>query len=79
MSRRGLEYLFKDVFGIGVNAFVRCQRLHGARRAILSAPPDPGRVKKIALDWGFWHLGRFAAEYRGLFGEYPSATSARSA
>jgi AraC-like DNA-binding protein len=77
MSRRGLEYLFKDHFGIGVNAFVRCQRLHGARRAIHDASPEPGVVKRIALEWGFWHLGRFSAEYRRLFGENPSDTVRR--
>lgn len=74
MSRRGMEYLFKDHFGIGVNAFVRCQRLNGARREILATDPGPGCVKRIALNWGFWHLGRFAAEYRRIFGENPAAT-----
>lgn len=74
MSRRGLEYLFKDFFGIGVNAFVRSQRLHGARREMLISHPEPGRVKRIALNWGFWHLGRFAAEYRSMFGETPADT-----
>jgi AraC-like DNA-binding protein len=77
MSRRGLEYLFKDHFGIGVNAFVRCQRLHGARRAICNSAPVPGVVKRIALEWGFWHLGRFAHDYQACFGESPSATLSR--
>lgn len=77
MSRRGLEYLFKDHFGIGVNAFVRCQRLHGARRSILASHPVAGLVKRIALDWGFWHLGHFASDYRRLFGENPSDTFRR--
>jgi len=77
MSRRGLEYLFKDHFGIGVNAFVRCQRLHGARRAIRDSAPEPGVVKRIALEWGFWHLGRFAHDYQACFGESPSATLSR--
>lgn len=77
MSRRGLEYLFKDHFGIGVNAFIRCQRLHGARRAICNSTPGPGVVKRIALEWGFWHLGRFAHDYQTCFGESPSATLCR--
>lgn len=77
MSRRGLEYLFKDLLGIGVNAFIRHKRLHGARRAILQADPTPGGVKRIALEWGFWHLGRFSAEYKSQFGELPTATMAR--
>jgi AraC family ethanolamine operon transcriptional activator len=74
MSRRGVEYLCKEVFGIGIHAFMRCQRLHGARRTILASHPEPGLVKRTALEWGFWHLGRFSADYRSLFGEFPSET-----
>jgi AraC-like DNA-binding protein len=74
MSRRGVEYLCKEVFGIGIHAFMRCQRLHGARRTILASRPEPGLVKRTALEWGFWHLGRFSADYRSLFGEFPSET-----
>lgn len=77
MSRRGLEYLFKDLLGIGVNAFIRHQRLHGARQAILRSGPSPGGVKRIALEWGFWHLGRFSADYKAQFGELPTTTMAR--
>jgi AraC-like DNA-binding protein len=78
MSRRGLEYLLKDHFGLGVNAFIRCQRLHGARREILASEPVPGFIKRIALNWGFWHLGRFASQFRELFGENPSETFRRA-
>ena len=34
-------------------------------------------VKEAAMSHGFWHLGRFAAHYRGLFGENPADTLAR--
>lgn len=77
LSRRGVEMLFQDSLGIGPVAFIRHQRLHGARRALLSSSPAPGVVKKIALDWGFWHLGRFSITYRALFGESPNMTLTR--
>lgn len=34
-------------------------------------------VTATAMNFGFWHLGRFADEYRSLFGESPSSTLAR--
>ena len=32
------------------------------------------RVSDVVNDWGFWHMGQFAADYRKLFGELPSET-----
>jgi len=33
--------------------------------------PSSASVSDVACRWGFWHLSRFAAHYRGLFGELP--------
>lgn len=77
LSRRGVEVLFQDSLRIGPSAFLRHQRLHGVRRTLLTTPPVHGVVKESALKWGFWHMGHFSREYRELFGESPSATSAR--
>jgi AraC-like DNA-binding protein len=74
MSRRGVEMLFRDTLGIGPMTYLRHQRLHGVRRALLASSPMPGLVKKTALEWGFWHMGHFTSEYICLFGESPSAT-----
>jgi len=41
---------------------------------------DPGNTRSVtdtALHWGFNHLGRFASNYRAVFGESPSDTVAR--
>ena len=36
---------------------------------------DPAAtVTTVAMRFGFVHLGRFAAEYRRMFGEIPSET-----
>jgi len=77
LSRRGVEMLFRDSLGIGPNAYLRRQRLHGVRRSLRSAPPLPGVVKQTAIAWGFWHMGHFSREYRNLFGESPGASVSR--
>lgn len=77
LARCGVENLFQDLLGLSPIAYLRHQRLHGARRALLQAAPGPGAVKHAALGWGFLHQGRFAQEYRALFGEGPVETLAR--
>jgi AraC family ethanolamine operon transcriptional activator len=47
-----------------------------ARATLQQANKDNHSVKSIALDSGFWELGRFAVEYKRLFGESPSETLA---
>lgn len=78
LSRRGLEYLFRDFLGMSAGVFLLRLRLHSVRRELVAAKPSHGLVKQSALNWGFWHLGRFAQEYHALFGERPSDTLARN-
>lgn len=77
LSPRAVENLFRDFFGITPIAYLRHQRLHGVRRALLHSRPSSGAVKQAALEWGFLHHGHFARDYRQLFGESPTETLAR--
>jgi AraC-like DNA-binding protein len=74
LSRRSLEYLFDDTLGISPAVYFKRRRLNGVRAALLRTEPERGLVKRLALDWGFWHLGHFARDYRNLFGESPVRT-----
>jgi len=74
VSARTLQYAFRDLYGVSPTRYIRLRRLHEARRTLLRADDEPGAVKKAAFDSGFVELGRFAAEYRRLFGELPSET-----
>jgi AraC-like DNA-binding protein len=47
------------------------------RRALMREDPSTATVTRLATDYGFWELGRFAAAYRQLFGETPSASLRR--
>jgi AraC-like DNA-binding protein len=77
LSPRGTENLFKDLIGVNPVVFLRRQRLHGARWRLKESEPDRVTVKQVALEMGFRHLGRFAADYRVLFGESPRETLGR--
>lgn len=74
VSRRTLQYSFQDVLGTNPVHYLRNMRLNGARREIRRQTDKQAQVADIAARWGFWHTSRFAAEYKSLFGELPSAT-----
>ena len=56
--------------------YLRHLRLHRVRAALtyVSQTRSPVAVTAVASRWGFVHLGRFAQQYRQLFGEAPSET-----
>jgi AraC-like DNA-binding protein len=49
-------------------------RLDEARQQLLSPQFSSESVTSIALNCGFLHLSRFAAEYKARFNESPSET-----
>ena len=68
-----LERAFRDYFGIAPKQYLTIVRLSGVRRALLE--PDSERsIGDLASVWGFWHMSKFSADYKRLFGELPSAT-----
>lgn len=48
------------------------------RTELYRASPDKAQVSDILADFGFWHFGQFAKDYREAFGERPSDTLRRS-
>jgi len=78
ISRRTLERAFHDLLGISPAHHLRVRSLNAVREALLHCAPEPGIVTRIAIDNGFWHLGRFSMSYRALFGERPIDTLRRT-
>jgi AraC family ethanolamine operon transcriptional activator len=77
-SPRKLAYCFRDVLGTTPLQYQRALRLNGVRRDLRRADDPRLGVQDVAAQWGFWHLGDFAADYRRQFGELPSQTLRRS-
>ena len=72
---RTLLQNFKDHRGTSPMRYLRDARFARAREALLRAEDDS--ITQVAMRWGFYHLGRFAVDYRKRFGETPSETQAR--
>jgi methylphosphotriester-DNA--protein-cysteine methyltransferase len=75
-SLRIIQDSLSAIKGIGLSKYLLKSRLWAARQALEAALPGT-MVKKVALENGFWHLGRFAQRYREIFGESPSTTLGR--
>jgi len=54
--------------------YLNRRALHQVRRALKAANPSVATVTQVASEFGVWELGRFARDYRNLFGELPSET-----
>lgn len=74
VSERNLQLHFKQSLGISPKAWFRRQSLNLVRSELLRTGPQGRTVTEVAVDFGFNHLGRFAGDYRKLFGESPSRT-----
>jgi len=74
VSERRLRQAFVDVVGLPPIPYFRCRALNQARLRLIAADARETHVTEVALDAGFTHVGRFAKQYRNVFGEYPSAT-----
>jgi len=76
VPERTLRMLCDEFLGMSPVAYARLRRLNRARWALLRTDPETpsASVASIARMHGFSELGRFAAAYRAVFGEAPSAT-----
>jgi len=74
---RTLERHFRMFLGATPLGWVRRMRLARARQDLLRRG-SRATVTDVALASGFTQLGRFAAGYREVFGELPSATMQRA-
>ena len=72
-SWRTLNYAFQEHFGVTPKRYLQARRLWGVRLQLRHADPRSS-VSEVASLWGFWHMGKFAAEYQSFFGELPSET-----
>jgi AraC family ethanolamine operon transcriptional activator len=76
-SRRTVEYAFLERLGVPPARFLRLCRYQRAFSVLASSARGDTTVSSLATSLGFSELGRFAVEYRKLYGERPSETLRR--
>ena len=74
VPRRSLHRAFNEVFGMGPVTFLRHKRLCAIHSILRESIPGTTTVATVAMQQGFYELGRFSQYYRAMFGEYPSQT-----
>jgi AraC-like DNA-binding protein len=74
VSQQTLQNSFKSLFGFTPQRFLRLLKLNLVHHNLREASISEYSVSKIALKWGFMHMGRFSKYYTELFGENPSLT-----
>jgi AraC-like DNA-binding protein len=74
MSDRTLRRVVLAQFGMSVGSYLRVRRLNAVHRELRDPARTPPSVTEVATRYGFFDLGRFAAQYHRLFGELPSRT-----
>lgn len=77
-TERTLLRCCHNQFGMGPVRFLWLRRMNLVRAALARADAATSNVTEIATAHGFWELGRFAVSYRGIYGESPSQTLART-
>jgi AraC family ethanolamine operon transcriptional activator len=73
-SERTLQYAFRKTLDMTPIEYLIRLRLHRVRQDLQNAKAKSTTVSRIAVNWGFWHLGEFSSAYRSCFDEMPSQT-----
>lgn len=74
LTIRSLETAFQSCVRMPPSKYWRRERLNRVRRDLIEYGPSDASVTQLAMRHGFTELGRFAVEYRRVFGEMPSQT-----
>jgi AraC-like DNA-binding protein len=79
VPERTLRACCAEFLGMSPGRYLRLLRLARVRTALCHADAAMVNVSDVARRYGFLQLGRFAAQYRAVFGESPSTTLQRRA
>lgn len=73
-SVRALQLGFNRYMDVSPSRYLSRVRMDRAHRELVTGTPESTSVGEVASRWGFHQAGRFAADYRALYGTTPSKT-----
>jgi AraC-like DNA-binding protein len=76
-SERTLRVCCQEYLGMSPKRYLLMRRMRLVWRALRDSAVTDTTVTEVATQYGFWQFGRFAGEFKALFGESPSITLAR--
>ena len=68
---RTVQRSFREYYDFTVSNYLKTVRLDSARRQLASADREETSVTRIAMDSGYYHLGRFSVDFHLRFGRLP--------
>ena len=74
ISDSTLLRLFKERYDQPPKAYIYMVRLNGLQKELKNAVSSNRNISDCANDWGFWHMGQLAKDYKRMFGELPAET-----
>ncbi len=77
VSARSLQNGFKEHLGVSPMEYVRNVRMERAHEQLKNAVSTGENVTDIAMEWGFYNVGRFSQMYKGIYGQSPRETIIR--
>jgi len=72
LSESSMQYASQKRFQVSPKAYIKAIKLNKVTEDLLRR--DGQMISTIAVKYGFWHMGQFAADYKKWFGELPSQT-----
>lgn len=74
IAERTLRQICRETLGVGPTRYLNLRQLRNARHQLRDRRNPAQSVTEILSSLGIWQFGRFAGEYRRVYGELPSQT-----
>lgn len=75
-SERTLQYIVKYFTQLSPIQYAKAIKLNKVHEVLRKCDPESLKINQIALEYGFWHSGQFAKDFKNQFGVLPSETLA---